>query len=486
MQSSSSSTDQEFAEALTIARVVGKSSPADLLPGTTLNGNYQVIKMLASGSMGTVYLCRHNKLADRLIAVKILSAELAADRAMRKRFADEICNTYDVSHPNVIRTYEYFEDGDMCGFSMEYADGGDLLSLTEKHGQLPVAVVVGLLKQMCSGVAAIHQAGIVHRDIKPENMLLTKEKQIKVSDFGIAYSKARSRKALSGNVEGAIDYLSPEYIESGHFDERSDIFALGMIAFRLLAGRTPTETEDVFEALQSRVNQDIPAVSVYRADCPAFLVEFVRKCVARDPEKRFQHVSEMLAALNLASQPQAQRPVLKPAAPVLPGVVPTGRRPGHALADPSTPGLLSRLFVTFAITAGMMRIVYLDGSYPQYIPQLMGFGTQQEAAVRLKKLPVIPEIPEYYTHKVRNKGETLAVVSFWYTGEVENWRTIAEANPQLDVNRISIGQEILIPYGLVRQFGELGVQELETVREILKARRAQAAAIQSAEEFPHS
>jgi hypothetical protein len=134
----------------------------------------------------------------------------------------------------------------------------------------------------------------------------------------------------------------------------------------------------------------------------------------------------------------------------------------------------------------MMRIVYLDGSYPQYIPQLMGFGTQQEAAVRLKKLPVIPEIPEYYTHKVRNKGETLAVVSFWYTGEVENWRTIAEANPQLDVNRISIGQEILIPYGLVRQFGELGVQELETVREILKARRAQAAAIQSAEEFPHS
>lgn len=473
MQSSSSS-NKDFADALAVARVIGNSPCSSFAPGAIINGSYEVQRLLANGSMGTVYLCRHTKLANRIIAVKILSAEVAADDTMRRRFADEICNTYDVSHPNVIRTYEYFEDGTSCGFSMEYADGGDLLSLVEKHGPLPFNLAINLLKQMCSGVAAIHQSGIVHRDIKPENMLLTRERQIKVSDFGIAYSKARSRKVLTSNVEGAIDYLSPEYVENGTFDERSDIFALGMVAFRLIAGRTPTESSDVFEALQLRVQQDLPAVSAYRPDCPVFLVEFIRKCLQRDPNQRFQHVSEMLVALNGAttSTKAAQTTVKQPQASHNPTPSVPQRRPASANVSTEAPNLFSRLIVTVAVAAGMLRIAYLDASYPTYLPQMIGWVTSAPLYVE-EATPIAEEVApiKQFSHTVSSRGETLALIALWYTGQIENWRVLADANPSLDADRIELGQEIFIPEALLKQRKPLGEEELEELILLVKERK---------------
>lgn len=464
---SSSSTERTLSDALTVARVIGKSSNAALLPGAMIHGRYQVIRELATGSMGTVYLCRHVKLANRMVAVKILSPEMTADVYARERLAEEISSTYDVSHPNVIRTYEYFEASDLSGFSMEYADGGDLLTLSEKCGPLPIKVVLQMVRQICCGVSAIHDAGIVHRDIKPENILLTRSNQIKVSDFGIAYSKARSKNMLSTNVEGAIDYLSPEYVESGAFDERSDIFAIGMVAFRLVAGRTPSESSDIFEALQTRINQEVPPVSAYRPDCPVFLVEFIRKCLHRNPRERFQSMQEMIAALDLVTQTESStgRP-MHAKVTTFKKVSPTPKKEDvHA----ARPGLLGRVVATTLVSVCMLQLAYVQ---TPPMRELVAKWLDESAIVIVpaKVPPVVvepppapPPRPAGLAHTVRYKGETLSIIAQWYTGSHDLWREIAAANPGLNVDRIELGQTILIPNELLKEARPLGENEIRKI-----------------------
>ena len=154
--------------------------------GTIIGQRYEVVRCLGEGSMGLVYACKHTELTGHMVAVKVLFPEVAEDKIAAARFRNEIFASYGVSHPNVVRAYEYLKDGDLIAYTMEYVNGGDLADLLADTKRLEIKVIVKILSQICAGVQAIHDAGIVHRDLKPENILITEVKDVKIADFGIA------------------------------------------------------------------------------------------------------------------------------------------------------------------------------------------------------------------------------------------------------------------------------------------------------------
>lgn len=266
-----------------------------LQPGTIIAGRYEVVKCLGAGSMGLVYACRHRELTGHILAVKVLFPEVAQDKVAAARFRNEIFASYNVSHPNVVRAYDYIRDGDLVAYTMEYVSGGDLADLLGDPDQLiPISEVISILMQMCSGVQAIHDAGIVHRDLKPENILLTKERVVKIGDFGIARLGHGPRLTEHGGVVGTIDYVSPEYILKSQVDWRSDIYAMGILAYEMLTGGSPYPSdESVYATMTNRLKSDPVAPSLLRRGCCERLDQIVLKAMARDPEKRYQSAAEM-------------------------------------------------------------------------------------------------------------------------------------------------------------------------------------------------
>jgi serine/threonine protein kinase len=269
-----------------------------LQPGTVVNERYEVVKCLGAGSMGMVYACRHRELSGHLVAMKVLFGEVAKDPTAAARFRNEIVASYGVNHPNVVRAYEYFRDGDLIAFTMEYISGGDLADKISLEEPMPVKDVIRMLSQMTSGVQAIHNAGIVHRDLKPENILLTSQGDVKITDFGIARTTTGPRLTEHGGVVGTIDYVSPEYLERGQVDHRSDIYAMGIMAYEMVTGETPFRGKSVIETMTMRLKTDPALPHTLRPDCPVELSQVIMKALTRNPDKRYQSASQMLTDLQ--------------------------------------------------------------------------------------------------------------------------------------------------------------------------------------------
>jgi len=277
---------------------MGEDPFLNLQPGTVVNGRYEIIKCLGTGSMGMVYACRHLELSGHLVAMKVLFAEVARDNVAAQRFRNEIVASYGVSNPNVVRAYEYFRDGDLIGFTMEYISGGDLADRISAEDPIPLDEIVVMLRDMSSGAQAIHDAGIIHRDLKPENILLTVDGKIKITDFGIARTGHGPKLTEHGGVVGTIDYVSPEYLERGQVDERSDIYALGVLAYEMITGEAPFKGKSVIETMTLRLRTDPPNPKVIRPACPDKLAEIVVRAMARDPEERYQSAQEVFDDLE--------------------------------------------------------------------------------------------------------------------------------------------------------------------------------------------
>lgn len=270
-----------------------------LQPGTVIAGRYEVVKCLGQGSMGLVYACRHRELHGHMVAVKVLFPEVAQDKKAAQRFRNEIFASYGVSHPNVVRAYDYIRDGELVAYTMEYVGGGDLAGrLSAPDDLLAISDIISLLSQMCLGVQAIHDAGIVHRDLKPENILISKEGQVKIADFGIARTGHGPKLTEHGGVVGTIDYVSPEYMLNSHVDWRSDIYALGILAYEMITGESPFHGDSVYATMTKRLKSDPKPPSSIRSECPGELDRIVLKAMARDPETRYQAALEMYQDLE--------------------------------------------------------------------------------------------------------------------------------------------------------------------------------------------
>src|SRR5438094_3190382 len=281
------------------------------LPTGTRLGRYEIRSKIGAGGMGEVYLAQDTKL-DRKVALKILPAEVAADRNRMERFVREAKAAAALNHPNIAHVYEIGEHDGTNFIAMEFIDGLTLRELIRNDTDL--RKLLRHLQHAADGLAKAHAAGIVHRDLKPENIMVTRDGHAKLLDFGLAklIETRRSSDTSSevatvilpqpsqpGMVLGTVGYMSPEQAQgkTNEIDQRSDIFSFGCILFETAAGRKPFEGDSVVKSLHMMIYEPAPLISDFNPSAPAELQRIVRRCLAKDPDERYQSIKE--AAIEL-------------------------------------------------------------------------------------------------------------------------------------------------------------------------------------------
>jgi tetratricopeptide (TPR) repeat protein len=267
-------------------------------------GRYRIVRRLARGGMGIVYLA-HDPRLDRLVALKLLPPYLDADPAAVRRLGDEARAASALDHTHIETVYEIGDTDDGRAFiAMAYYEGE---TLREWIGRGPVSVpeAIDLGTQLAEGLSAAHRAGIVHRDIKPENLLVTGDGVLKIVDFGVAKAM-REGLATAGLPLGTAAYMSPEQTRGEALDHRTDIWSAGVVLYEMLAGARPFGGDG--GALIHAVREDAPRpLSTVRRDLPAFLVALVERCLEKNRERRFDSAEDLAAALRLEPRPRRRR-----------------------------------------------------------------------------------------------------------------------------------------------------------------------------------
>ena len=250
-------------------------------------GRYEIHRLLGRGGMASVHLARQPAL-DREVALKELHSAHVKDAAFAHRFLNESRVAGALNHPSVVSVIEYFEHDGVPFIAMEYLERGSLRPLV---GQLTLAQVAGVLDSVLGGLAEAAAQGIVHRDLKPENVLVTADGHAKVADFGIAKAIGQvcmtDFRTATGQIVGTPAYMAPEQISGGEITPQVDLYATGLIAYELLAGRHPFDGTDAPMALLMRhVNDDPPPLASVRPDLPPGVVAWVHAMLAKDPAAR--------------------------------------------------------------------------------------------------------------------------------------------------------------------------------------------------------
>lgn len=272
------------------------TNTTDPLIGRLIDGRYQVRSRIARGGMATVYLATDLRL-ERRVAIKVMHGHLADDTQYKARFIQEARSAARLAHPNVVNVYDQGQDADTAYLVMEYLPGITLRELLQEHPVLTTEQAMDIMDAVLSGLAAAHRNGIVHRDLKPENVLLADDGRIKISDFGLA--RAATAQTATGNaLLGTIAYLSPELVTRGIADARSDIYAVGIMLYEMLAGEQPFKGEQPFQIAQQHANDTVPTPSSKNPRVPAELDELVLWATARDPEQRPRDARAMLEQLH--------------------------------------------------------------------------------------------------------------------------------------------------------------------------------------------
>jgi serine/threonine-protein kinase len=272
------------------------SNSTDPLIGRLIDGRYQVRSRIARGGMATVYLATDLRL-ERRVAIKVMHGHLADDSQYKARFIQEARSAARLAHPNVVNVYDQGQDDETAYLVMEYLPGITLRDLLLEHKILTTVQAMDIMEAILSGLAAAHKNGIVHRDLKPENVLLADDGRIKIGDFGLA--RAATANTATGNaLLGTIAYLSPELVTRGVADARSDIYAVGIMLYEMLAGEQPFRGEQAFQIAHQHANDTVPTPSSKNPQVPAELDELVLWATARDPEQRPRDARAMLEQLH--------------------------------------------------------------------------------------------------------------------------------------------------------------------------------------------
>lgn len=269
---------------------------ADPLVGQLLDGRYRIESRIARGGMATVYLARDSRL-DRVVAVKVMHAGLAADEDFVHRFIGEAKAAAALSHPNVVAVYDQGTDGERGYLVMEYVAGRTLRDALAARGRFGPRAALETMQPVLAALGAAHRAGLVHRDVKPENVLITEDGQVKVTDFGLARAESASRMTRTGVIIGTVGYLAPEQVTSGSADVRSDVYAAGIMLFELLTGRLPHEGDTPLAVAYKHVNETVPPPSELAPGLPHRVDELVTAATSRDPAHRPPDANAFLAAV---------------------------------------------------------------------------------------------------------------------------------------------------------------------------------------------
>jgi tetratricopeptide (TPR) repeat protein/predicted Ser/Thr protein kinase len=273
------------------------AAPSMLQPGQVIAQRYEILQILGEGGMGAVYKAQDREL-DRPVAVKVIRADLAGSQAILDRFKQELLLAREVTHRNVIRIYDIGEAEGMKFITMEYVEGEDLRTLIHEGKKIEPAEAVEIMQQVCRALEAAHTVGIIHRDLKPQNVMRDKTGRILVMDFGLARTLEGDGMTQTGALVGTMDYMSPEQALGKELDQRSDLFALGLIFYELLTGKMPYKADSVVASLLKRTQERAAPVSSHDASIPKPLSNVVSKCMEPDVKLRYQNAHEILADLE--------------------------------------------------------------------------------------------------------------------------------------------------------------------------------------------
>ena len=266
-----------------------------LKPGTILDDRYEIIDVVGTGGMSTVYRAKDERLR-RFVAIKVLKSDYSSDQNFVSKFRAEAQSSAGLTHPNIVSVYDVCEDDGRYFIVMELVEGITLKEYINLNGRLNMVQAIDFSMQIAAGLEAAHEHHVIHRDIKPQNIIVSKSGNIKVTDFGIA--KAATSTTMSTTGIGSVHYISPEQARGGYSDERSDIYSLGITMYEMVTGRVPFEGDtNVAIALMHIQNDMIPPRELYPDIYPSF-EKIIMKATQKKPERRYLTAAALIADLN--------------------------------------------------------------------------------------------------------------------------------------------------------------------------------------------
>jgi len=268
-----------------------------LTRGTTFANRYAIIEELGKGGMGSVYRVEDKKTKEEL-ALKLIKPEIAADKKTIERFSNELKMAHKISHKNVCRMYHLDEDKGTHFITMEYVSGEDLKSLIRRIGQLPLGKSISITRQICEGLAEAHRLGVVHRDLKPSNIMIDKEGNARIMDFGIARSLEAEGMTGEGIIIGTPEYMSPEQAEAKEVDHRSDIYSSSVILYEMVTGQLPFKGDTPLAVAMKHKSEVPKDPKELNPQIPEELSGLILRCMEKEKEKRYQTAEELLSALE--------------------------------------------------------------------------------------------------------------------------------------------------------------------------------------------
>jgi serine/threonine-protein kinase len=270
--------------------------------GALFAGRYEIQSVLGEGGMGIVYQAYDRELDD-LVAIKTLRREvLSVDPSLLERFKQEIRLARRITHPNVLRTYDLGESNGLKFLSMEFVKGMTLKDLVETGEILPTLVGLRIAKQVCAGLAAAHEVGVIHRDVKSQNIIIEPTGGLKIMDFGTA--RVIEDRGATGII-GTPDYMSPEQARGFPVDHRSDIYSTGVVLYELFTGSLPFEGDSPLAVVLKHVNDPAPHPRSKNPWIDPRIATILMKCLEKDPGARFQSMGELYVALAKVTVRQA-------------------------------------------------------------------------------------------------------------------------------------------------------------------------------------
>jgi serine/threonine protein kinase len=269
--------------------------------GTTFARRFEIIEEIGKGGMGTVYKAYDSKIRE-IVALKLLKPEIASDVEIIERFRNELKLARQVSHRHVCRMYDLGEEWLSIYISMEYVPGEDLKSFIRRSGHLNETKALGLARQILEGLVEAHRLGVIHRDLKPQNIMIDREGNAKIMDFGIARSLHTKGVTGTGVIIGTPEYMAPEQAEGRDIDHRVDLYALGAILFEMVTGRVPFEGETPLSIVLKHRSEPPADPQTLNAQVSTELSRIILKCLEKRREDRFQTAAEALDAVAAIEQ----------------------------------------------------------------------------------------------------------------------------------------------------------------------------------------
>ena len=280
----------------------------ELSRGSVVADRYEVIEELGRGGMGKVYKVYDRKIKE-VVALKLIRPEISFSEKAVERFKNELRIARKIAHRFVCRMYDVGEEGFVHFITMEYVPGEDLKAFIRRSGQITPSKAVSLAQQVSEGLAEAHRLGVVHRDLKPQNIMIDKQGNSRIMDFGIARFQEAEGLTGTGAIMGTPEYMSPEQAELKEVDPRTDIYALGVVLFEMVTGKVPFEGETPLSIALKHRSQPPQNPRELNPHIPPALADVILKCLAKDRTKRYQSAEDLAADLNLISQglPRVER-----------------------------------------------------------------------------------------------------------------------------------------------------------------------------------